>query len=146
MAYMNRIVLSPPNSVEARYGQHKNWLTHIFQLFNDSLVFKSWVKNDQSRELLGKDRYLLSFNIFPVVPKIGKWIHRHKNFLLVSLSLIHRAGNFRSWVNPRIFWWGVGVGNSENYDSGSLFSTLELKKNPEIFQDDLTLNTSYRVI
>lgn len=54
MAYMNRILLSPPNSVEARYGQHKNWLTHIFQLFNDSLVFKSWVKNDQSRELLGK--------------------------------------------------------------------------------------------
>ena len=93
-----------------------------------------------------KDRYLLSFNIFPVVPKIGKWIHRHKNFLLVSLSLIHRAGNFRSWVNPRIFWWGVGVGKSENYDSGSLFSTLELKKNPEIIQGDLTLNTSYRVI
>lgn len=54
MAYMNRILLSPPNSAEARYGQHKNWLTHIFQLFNDSLVFKSWVKNDQSRELLGK--------------------------------------------------------------------------------------------
>lgn len=93
-----------------------------------------------------KDRYLLSFNIFLVVPKIGKWIHRHKNFLSVSLSLIHRAGNFRSWVNPRIFWWGVGVGKCENYDSRSLFSTLELKKNPEIFQDDLTLNTSYRVI
>lgn len=44
------------------------------------------------------------------------------------------------------FWWGVGVGKSENYDSGSLFSTLELKKNPEIIRGDLTLNTSYRVI
>lgn len=28
----------------------------------------------------------------------------------------------------------------------AFFPTLELKKNPEIFQDDLTLNTSYRVI
>lgn len=82
---------------------------------------------------VSKDWYFLSFNIFLVVLKIGKWIYCYKNFFLVFLSFIYRVGNFCLWVNLRIFWWGVGVGNSENYDLGSFFLMLELKKNLEIF-------------